>query len=188
MTHVDYRNLSLHEVVVGIHDVAEEARMTFGALDQRQLNWKPDAQRWSIGQCFEHLITSNRMMREGATHALSNPPASVWQKWRWWSGIWGKEMIRTQGPVVGRKFKSPGKSTPPSQVPEDIIARFVDQHRDLEAWAKSLTDQRANEAIMVSPFVKIVTYSVMDAFRLLVAHDRRHFEQARRVLMELPQK
>jgi hypothetical protein len=30
--------------------------------------------------------------------------------------------------------------------------------------------------------MKVVTYSVLDGLRLLVAHDRRHFEQARRVM------
>jgi hypothetical protein len=37
---------------------------------------------------------------------------------------------------------------------------------------------------MVSPFVAFITYSVLDGCRLLVAHERRHFEQARRVTRE----
>ena len=35
--------------------------------------------------------------------------------------------------------------------------------------------------IMVSPFVSRVTYSVLDGYRLIAAHQRRHFEQAQRV-------
>ena len=34
---------------------------------------------------------------------------------------------------------------------------------------------------MVSPFVSFITYSVLDGCRLIVTHERRHFEQARRV-------
>jgi hypothetical protein len=34
---------------------------------------------------------------------------------------------------------------------------------------------------MTSPFIRIVTYSVLDGWRLMVSHDRRHLEQARRV-------
>jgi hypothetical protein len=34
---------------------------------------------------------------------------------------------------------------------------------------------------MTSPFASVVTYSVLDGWRLVVAHDRRHVEQARRV-------
>jgi hypothetical protein len=36
---------------------------------------------------------------------------------------------------------------------------------------------------MTSPFVRFITYSVLDGWRLAVAHDRRHFEQARRVTL-----
>jgi hypothetical protein len=34
---------------------------------------------------------------------------------------------------------------------------------------------------MVSPFVSQITYSVLDGYRLIAAHQRRHFEQAERV-------
>ena len=39
---------------------------------------------------------------------------------------------------------------------------------------------------MVSPFVAAITYSVLDGLRLVVAHDHRHFEQARRVMTSMP--
>ena len=35
---------------------------------------------------------------------------------------------------------------------------------------------------MTSPFARIITYSVLDGWRLMLAHDRRHVEQARRVV------
>jgi hypothetical protein len=34
---------------------------------------------------------------------------------------------------------------------------------------------------MVSPFIKVVAYSVLDGWRLIFAHERRHFQQARGV-------
>ena len=185
MTERDFRHLSLPEIVMGIRAVAAGAKEVFGELDEAQLNWKPDAKRWSVGQCFEHLLTSNRLMIESAKSAIANPPSSVWQKWRWWSRVWGREMIRTQGPVVGRKFTAPAKSTPPSNAPADIVHRFIEQHRELDAWVSGL-DESSVGAIMVSPFVGVVTYSVMDGLRLLIAHDWRHFEQARRVLVASP--
>jgi hypothetical protein len=36
---------------------------------------------------------------------------------------------------------------------------------------------------MTSPFIKVITYSVLDGWRLVFAHDRRHLEQARRVTL-----
>jgi hypothetical protein len=46
---------------------------------------------------------------------------------------------------------------------------------------RGLDEQAARAAIMTSPFVRFITYSVLDGWRLVVTHDRRHFEQARRV-------
>ena len=181
MSQRDFRTLSLLEVAKGIQAVAVGAEIAFGSLDEGQLNWKPDPKRWSIGQCFEHLVTSDQLMLASAKSAIAHGPTSVWQRMRWWSSLWGREMIRTQGPVVGRKFTAPSKSTPPSAAPADIVSRFVQQHRELETWARGL-DESQVQAIMVSPFVRVVTYSVMDGLRLLVAHDWRHFEQARRVM------
>jgi hypothetical protein len=49
------------------------------------------------------------------------------------------------------------------------------------ATLRALDERDAARAIMTSPFIKVVTYSVLDGSRLILAHDRRHFEQARRV-------
>ena len=35
--------------------------------------------------------------------------------------------------------------------------------------------------IVTSPVSPLVTYSLLDAYRIMVAHGRRHFEQAQRV-------
>jgi hypothetical protein len=35
--------------------------------------------------------------------------------------------------------------------------------------------------VVTSPLAKLVTYTLGDALRILVTHERRHFEQARRV-------
>ncbi|MBW8839513.1 MAG: hypothetical protein JF602_06630, partial [Gemmatimonadetes bacterium] len=69
-----------------------------------------------------------------------------------------------------------------SQIRADIIERFVAQHAEAAEWTRGLDEGVASRAIMVSPFIKVVTYSVLDGLRLLVAHDRRHFEQALRVM------
>src|SRR5689334_23814533 len=179
-----YTNLSLAEVSAGLHDVARDARSTFGALDERQLNWKPDAARWSIAQCFDHLLKANQLMLAAAERALENPSKTVWQRLPLWSAAFGWIMVRSQGPKTLGKFTAPVSARPAtSQIPGDIIQRFVDQHRHAEAWARALDPSVASRTIMTSPFVKEVTYSVLNGLRLMVAHDRRHFEQARRVLL-----
>jgi hypothetical protein len=38
--------------------------------------------------------------------------------------------------------------------------------------------------IISSPVTPVVTYSLMDAYRVIVVHERRHFQQAQRVTQE----
>jgi hypothetical protein len=180
---MNYTGLSLREVTSALEDIARDANTTFGRLNTRQLNWRPDATRWSVAQCFQHLVTANRLMLDAAKDALENPSRSVWQRVPLLPSAFGWVMIRSQAPETTRKFTAPTKAQPTtSDLPGDIVPRFVDQHRDVVEWMQSLDERKAKRTIMVSPFVRAVTYSVLDGLRLLFAHDRRHFEQARRVM------
>jgi DinB superfamily len=180
---MDYTTLSLVEVRTGLDAVARETQTTFGRLDARQLNWRLDATRWSVAQCFEHLITANRLIFRAADEALSGTqPRTIWQRLPILPGVFGRMLIRSQAPTATKKFKASPKAQPAtSDIAADIIQRFVDQHRNAVARGQTLDERKASRAIMTSPFISVITYSVLDAWRLVLAHDRRHVEQARRV-------
>jgi hypothetical protein len=97
-------------------------------------------------------------------------------------------MVRSQAPrkPSSKKYTADRTAAPPSRIPPDVIERFVEQHRGLEVWIRTLDEDVARRTILISPFVSFITYSVLDGLRLIVAHDRRHFEQAHRVLKASP--
>jgi len=177
---MDYATLSLADVRSGLDLIAQETQARFGGFDVRQLNWRPDAARWSVAQCFDHLLTANRLMFQGAEDALNDAvPRTLWQRVPVLPGILGRMLIRSQAPGATRKFTAPSKAQPAtSDIAADIIRRFVEQHRDAVARVQALGERDAARAIMTSPFIRVVTYSVLDGWRLVLAHDRRHFEQA----------
>jgi hypothetical protein len=183
--HVDYTTLSLAEIETGLAAVAQETQATFGGFDARQLNWRPDAVRWSVGQCFEHLLTANRLMLRAAEDALADArPRTLWQRLPVLPGVLGRMLIRSQAPGAARKFTAPSKSQPStSDTGTDIIRRFADQHREAVAQVRALDERNSARTIMTSPFISVVTYSVLDGWPLILAHDRRHFEQACRVTL-----
>jgi hypothetical protein len=180
---MDYTTLSLAEVKDGLDHVAQETQATFGGFDARQLNWRADAARWSVAQCFDHLLTADRLMFRAAEDALNNArPRTIWERLPVLPGILGRMLIRSQAPGGARRFTAPSKARPAtSNIAADIIQRFVAQHNDAVAWVQALHERDAARAIMTSPFIRVVTYSVLDGWRLMLAHDRRHFEQACRV-------
>lgn len=180
---VDYTTLSLADVRDALHEIARDARVTFGTLSPRQLNWRPDRSRWSVGQCFQHLLTSNQYVLNAAQRALTNPPASVWQRMPLYPSLVGRALIRSQAPTSTRKYNAPTVAQPTtSDIAADVMERFVTQQHMLADWVETIDEVDAARAIMISPFIRFVAYSVLDGCRLLVAHDHRHFQQARRVM------
>jgi hypothetical protein len=180
---IDYATLSLAEVRAGLDEITRDTRATFGSFTSRQLNWRPDAARWSVAQCFDHLLLANRLMFQAADNALRHEtPRTVWQRLPVLPGVLGRMLIRSQAPTTVRKFTAAPTARPAtSEIAADIIQRFLEQHRDAVARVQAVDERVAAHTIMTSPFIRVITYSVLDGWRLVHAHDRRHVEQARRV-------
>jgi hypothetical protein len=181
---MDYTTISLADVRTELQAIGAEADTVFGRLDAGQLNWKPEASRWSVAQCLEHLLTANGQMVEMADRALdAKRGRTLWQRLPVWPGLLGRMLIRTQSPDATRRFKAPGKAQPAaSAIDAAVVGRFLDQQRDLVAKLDAVAGRDLSGVVMASPFLGVVTYSVLDGWRLIVAHERRHVQQARRVM------
>jgi hypothetical protein len=180
---MNYAAMSLAEVRAELRNVARDTQATFGDLDEAQLNWRPGAAQWSVAQCFQHLFTANALVLRSAQDAATRPVSSAWQRIPLLPRIFGRLLIRSQAPSSRWRFTAPPKARPTAiDLPRDIIERFVGQQIGACEWMETVDEGHASRSVMTSPFVRFVTYRVLDGCRLLVAHDRRHFEQARRVL------
>src|SRR5262249_35848844 len=135
----DYTTLSLSEVRAGLQDLVRDTRATFGGLDVRQLNWRPDAVRWSVAQCFEHLLMANHLMVQAAEDALGRARPTGWQRVPFLPGLFGRTLIRSRAPEAVRKFTTSSGAQPAlSAIGADVIQRFIEQDRDrLHGWRRS---------------------------------------------------
>ena len=183
---MNYTSWSAEEVEREFPAIAHDAQSVFGALDQRQLNWRRDASSWSVAQCFDHLLNVNREMFRAIDTAMDpSQPRTVWQRLPVMPGLFGPMMIKSQMPQATRKFKAPATGVPSSsEIDARIIERFVAHQHAAAAHVRAFAARDVAGVVMVSPFASFVTYSVLDGCRLIVAHQRRHFEQARRVTQE----
>lgn len=179
----DYTKLSLADVGAEFSAIARETQSVFGTLNEQQLNWRPDATSWSVAQCFDHLLNANREMLQAIDAAMdgSRPP-TLWQRLPVLPRIFGSMLIKSQMPEAKRKFTAPRQAVPASSAIDPLITeRFVAHQHEAAARVQSLGGRDVARIIMTSPFVSFITYSVLDGCRIIVTHERRHFEQARRV-------
>jgi hypothetical protein len=174
----------LREIESALADIVRDTDATFGRFDARQLNWRPDAQQWSVAQCFDHLLSANRLMFAAAEQALTGAaPSTIWERLPVLPRVLGRALIRSQAPDSTRKYKAPAKAQPSvSDGAADVVERFVRQQREAGRMVLGLDELRVARVVMTSPFVRIITYSVLDGWRLVIAHNHRHLGQAKRVL------
>jgi hypothetical protein len=176
-------NGELGGLVEEMRALASDAERAFGALAPAQLNWKPSAEQWSVGQCFEHLIKTNEpyaAILEGVVRGERRPRA--WERLSPLSGFWGRMVLRAVAPESARKIKArPGFQPSSSSVDAGVVGRFADLQRRLADLMGRTEGAEPEKFIITSPVLGFVTYSLLDAYRIITSHGRRHFAQARRV-------
>jgi hypothetical protein len=91
-------------------------------------------------------------------------------------------ILRSLDPEKGRRTKAPRVFEPASSdVAADVIEQFEAHQKELAERMRATAGVDLARTIVTSPVAAVATYSLLDAYRIVVAHERKHFEQARRV-------
>lgn len=177
-------NPYLHGLIRRIEKVSQEAEDTFGNLSNEQLNWKMNHEKWSIGQCLDHLIVSNSTyfpQFEQMTRGVK--PKTLWESLPGWPQLCGYMLLRTITPDPRQKLSAPAAFIPQrSEVPSSIIAEFVTHNQLLIKYLQEIDAIDHRRTIMTSPASSFITYSLHDACQILTNHEERHLRQAKRVM------
>jgi hypothetical protein len=180
----DLQASDLPTVVAEGRLVADETKRAFGQLSNEQVNWKPSEGVWSIGQCFDHVIISNRPffsiiedIREGRRRGRA------WERMPLLPRLFGRLLIRTLRVDSGWKVKArPAFYPSSSHLAPGIIADFLAQQERLLRLVEATRGLDLDAITITSPVVPLITYSLMDAYRIIVVHEQNHFVQARQVI------
>ena len=184
-----YYRVELPALIEVANTVAPQVRAEFGSLRADQLNWKPSPDKWSVGQCYDHLIVSNAEYFPIFDRVLQGAKTTntIWESLSGLPRLWGQMLIKAVSPDGARKQKAPKILAPTtSAVDAGIITRFIDQQERVVSYLNTITAVDADTIIITSPVARVITYSLLDACRVIVAHEQRHILQARR-LMQLPE-
>jgi len=163
--------------------IAEDIKKTFGNLSAEQINWKPKAEGWSVGQCFEHLIKANALFfPELEKIASEKRKNSFLENYSPLSSFFGNLLVKSLQ-KDGRKFKAPTKAiVPPSEIDAHIVELFAAHQSELIERVKRTEKADWQKTKITSPFMKLITYTLADGFRVVVEHERRHIRQAERIV------
>ena len=180
----DLQDSDLSTILAEASLVADETKRVFGRLSGEQVNWKSSEREWSIGQCFDHLIISNRPYVQIFEEILAGRRRQrVWERMPLLPGVFGRLLINTLRPDSGRKVKArPAFHPSSSHIAPAILATFLEQQERLRRLMEASRELDLDGTTITSPVLRFVTYSLMDACRIIVAHEQNHVVQATRVM------
>lgn len=176
---------SLAELIAAANAVTSEVQASFGHLTPQQLNWKPDANQWSIAQCFAHLVEANESYFPAFHQVVAGEKkTTLWQRVPWLPTMMGTLIVKAVSPETKRKLKAPRIYRPASSdIDGAIVRHFLERQEQVIQSMQAMKGLAVEKIIMSSPVTDLITYSVLDACRIIVAHEQRHLLQAKRVLM-----
>ena len=182
---MEYQKADLPGLVAAIRNIAAEAKSTFGELSPSQLNWKPSEERWSVAQCFDHLLNSNKDYFPVIDDVLAGKQQTFWQSMPVLPRLGGKFLLKFVDPASTRKVKAPKRFEPAqSDISAAVINDFIEQQTKIAGKMQETGHLDLERIVISSPAASAITYSLMDAYRIIVSHEHRHFQQAKRVIEE----
>ncbi len=156
----------------------------FAGLSEAQLNWRPNPEEWSIGFCVEHVIIVNTSYFATIEQILAGirQPA-LWERVPLLPGLFGPMLIRALEPGASRRVEAPRVFLPgTTAVPGDVMNRFAAQQHELVALMDRCRTLEPSRIIISSPAAWFITYSLLDAFRIIVVHLQHHLHQTSALL------
>lgn len=173
-----------HKWIDQIDELSIKFNDTFGHLSIEQLNWKPDPDTWSIGQNLDHLVATAESYRPTFEALQSGTyKAPFVSKIGFLVKIMGKTILDGSGPDRTRRIRTFSIWEPSqSDITEEIWSRFDKAQLQLQEWIKQSGDWIEKDIVISSPANRNFVYKLRTAFDIIVAHESRHFEQAKEIL------
>lgn len=159
-------------------DVYKDAK-EFLDLSYNQLNWRPSEKQWSVGECFEHLIRTNK---EYIPEYRKYSPSDYEYKHREFKHSFiGKLLCNSVKPENKRRTKTKAAFDPAgSDIKESVVKDFLHQSNEIVELISKIEISRLKVTIR-SPFSRYIRYSIGDSLMIMGYHNLRHLQQAKRL-------
>ena len=171
-----------------LHQIETDSDALTRDLTPAQFNWRPAPDKWSVGECFDHLAIATGLMLSKVRHVIDRgqvegimgtPPFRYGML-----GGWFVRMMETP-PVPGKRpMPSPKNFAPSSGTPKaEVMARYHSVLADLRlalerSHGLALDKLRAGSAAQGGGWLR---FNLAAWFGSTIAHLQRHLAQARRV-------
>ncbi|MFT4603483.1 MAG: hypothetical protein ACI9W4_000197 [Rhodothermales bacterium] len=162
--------------------MAGDITAEFSSLSAETADYKLDANTWSINECFDHLMESNRKyydlfesLHDGTYRRASLSRIPLLSRWL------GRLVVRVVSPDYNGRSRTSHKLYPRQlRYGRNLADDLVEENQVLIDQIRRCAGHDLDR-VVASPINNLVAYSLGDCIRILVDHEARHIGQARNV-------
>jgi hypothetical protein len=178
---------ALEDVEKELNEATRRAWSLIQSTDARLFTVRPNPSSWSAAECISHLSISSESFlpvlraalddaRKRKLTTTKNPKMDLLGRiLRWFLEPPIRAKTKTTAPFVPRAVRAKA----------DAFGEFASLQSKLSEMLNAARGLDLGKVKIVSPFDKRVKYNVFSAFRILVAHQRRHLWQAEQAVAAL---
>lgn len=165
-------------VVKLLRESQKETLDLVSSISDEQWKWKPAPNRWSVGECVEHIMLSEGLLRVKMEEALAGAPNPDWQ-----AKTAGKTefLLKVMAPRQG-KAEAPESIQPQSKLTRvEVMAKLAQTRAKTLKFAET-TEATMNDHTAEHPFPVFNTLSAYQWLLYIPLHNMRHDKQIQEVM------
>lgn len=181
---------TIEDVEKELSEATQRAWTLVQSTDGRLFTVRPNASSWSAAECISHLSISSEMFLPVLQKALDDARKRglTLKKKGLRMDLIGRVLRWFLEPPIRQRVKTQARFVPRSvRAKAEAFGEFANLQSKLAEQLAAARDLDLTRVKIVSPFDKRVKYNVYSAFRILVAHQRRHLWQAEQAVAALRQ-
>ncbi|MFD2201090.1 DinB family protein [Shivajiella indica] len=163
-----------------LDEISQKVKIQFGNLEKEKLFQKPNENSWSIAENIHHLIQVNESYFPIFSRLQKGDlPQAFIGKFSFFRNLFGNMIYQSVSDGGKKKVRTfPLWEPKATEQYEDILQKFFDQQEVLKLWIRQLKPWIEKEEVIHSPANKIIVYTLPKALDIIVAHEKRHLDQA----------
>ncbi len=179
--------MNSHKVIQDCIEATESnikrAANTFSHLSENQFNWKPQIDKWSVGECISHLVNTNNLYLTKIENILSSVSFGEEKDYPYKQSIIGRFLAKGVDPANDRKTKTFKVFFPASSnIQKNIIDELVNSLKKFIDFSQKMLSLDLRKYKLSSPANSLIKLNLGDPLIIIPLHDDRHLNQAERVM------
>ena len=177
----------LEEVESELSEATSRAWQLVRSTDGRLFTVRPTPRDWSAAECLAHLSLSSEQFLPVLQKAIEEARQKGWTSTKKPAmDVVGRALRWFLEPPIRKRVKTAGRFVPRSaRAKAEAFGEFAALQSKLVDTLHAAEGLDVRKIKVTSPFDRRVKYNIYSAFRILVAHQRRHLWQAERAVEEV---